>query len=65
MLSRGKKKAVGLWTGADDLDHAYTVGSYLHFCGGGFSNIDARDLSIRKGKKIVGDPMYVVSATKS
>jgi hypothetical protein len=25
-------KAVALWTGADDIDHAFTVGSYLHFC---------------------------------
>ena len=25
-------KAVGLWTGADDLDHVYYVACYLHFC---------------------------------
>lgn len=25
-------KAVALWTGADDVDHAFTVASYLHFC---------------------------------
>jgi Methyltransferase domain len=25
-------KAVALWTGADDIDHAYTVACYLHFC---------------------------------
>ena len=41
-------KAVGLWTGSDDVDHAYTVGSYLHYCGGGFENIKAEDLSTRK-----------------
>lgn len=61
-------KAVGLWTGSDDLDKAYTVGSYLHFCDGGFINIKAEDLSTRKrkGKEqvIVGDPLYVVTATK-
>lgn len=59
-------KAVGLWTGADDIDHAYYVGCYLHFCGGAFTNIVARDLSTRSGNKqlISGDPVYVVTATK-
>jgi SAM-dependent methyltransferase len=59
------QKAVALWTGADDIDHAYTVASYLNFCGGNFVNIQANDLSMRKASKIVGDPIYVVSATKS
>lgn len=62
-------KAVGLWTGSDDIEHAYTVGSYLHYCGGGFGDIKAEDLSTRKksGKErmIVGDPLYVITATKS
>lgn len=61
-------KAVGLWTGSDDIEHAYTVGNYLHYCGGDFTNIKAEDLSTRKqkGKErvIVGDPLYVVTATK-
>ena len=59
-------KAVALWTGADDIDHAYTVASYLHFCKGGFDNIQARDLSIRKGRdnRIIGDPVYVVTGVK-
>jgi SAM-dependent methyltransferase len=61
-------KAVGLWTGSDDIEHAYTVGNYLHYCDGGFTNIKAEDLSTRKqkGKErvIVGDPLYVVIATK-
>lgn len=61
-------QAVGLWTGADDVDHAYTVGAYLRFCQGNFINIKAKDLSTRtkKGKEmvIVGDPMYVVTATR-
>ena len=60
-------KAIGLWTGSDDVDHAYTVGSYLHF--GGFTEIKAEDLSTRKqkGKEqvIVGDPLYVVTGMKS
>jgi SAM-dependent methyltransferase len=59
------QKAVALWTGADDIDHAYTVASYLNFSGGNFINIKADDLSIRKASKILGDPVYVVSATKS
>lgn len=59
-------KAVAVWTGADDIDHAFTVGSYLHFCQGGFQQIEAHDLSVRKGrgKRIVGDPLYVVTAIK-
>jgi ribonuclease HII len=60
-------KAVALWTGSDDIDHAFTVGSYLHFCQGGlFQQIEAHDFSVRKGrdKRIVGDPLYVVTAMK-
>lgn len=61
-------KAVGLWTGSDDIEHAYTVGGFLHFCGGGFTNIMAEDLSTRQQKGsirvIVGDPLYAVTATK-
>ena len=61
-------KAIGLWTGSDDIEHAYTVGRYLRFCNGGFTDIKAEDLSTRKqkGKEkvIVGDPLYVVTAIK-
>jgi Methyltransferase domain len=59
-------KAVAGWTGGDDIDHAYTVACYLHFCGGNFGDIRANDLSARKGRdnRIVGDPIYVVSAVK-
>jgi SAM-dependent methyltransferase len=59
------QKAVALWTGADDIDHAFTVGGYLHFSDGGFEDIKAEDLSSRKGKKIAGDPLYVVSGVKA
>ena len=60
------QKAVGLWTGADDIDHAYTVGAYLRYSQGGFDGIKAKDLSQRKGKArvIIGDPLYVVTAIK-
>jgi len=60
-------KAVAFWTGGDDIDHAYYVGSYLHFCDGGFQDITAKDLSTRKGgrtKRIIGDPLFVVTAIK-
>jgi hypothetical protein len=56
---------VGIWTGADDIDHAYTVGCYLYFSNGGFENIVARDQSTRRNNRIVGDPLYVVTATKA
>lgn len=84
-------KAVALWTGQDDIDHAYTVASYLHFCQDDdgsppgttttindklvdsaarnrllFANIVAEDLSVRnKQGGVIGDPLYVVRATKS
>ena len=60
-------KAVGLWAGADDIDHVFYVSSYLHFCGGNFEKIAACDLSTRKGrdKRIVGDPLYVVTAKRA
>jgi SAM-dependent methyltransferase len=72
-------KAVALWTGADDIDHAYTVACYLHFCcaadaskpEGCFENIQAIDLSRRTQRgssgerRIIGDPLYVVKGMKS
>ena len=61
-------KAVGLWTGADDIDHAYIVGSYLHYSNANFERIQAKDLSTRKGRgkdrPIQGDPLYAVTAIK-
>ncbi|GAX27852.1 hypothetical protein FisN_13Hh040 [Fistulifera solaris] len=59
------QKAVAIWTGADDVDHAYTVACYLHFAQGGFQSIQATDLSARdRNDKIIGDPLYAVTATK-
>ena len=71
-------KAVGLWSGADDIDHTYYVGCYLHFCSdtnnnnknnnkyGRYDQITAQDLSKRNKRngRIIGDPMYVVRAVK-
>jgi len=58
-------KAVALWTGADDIDHVFTVASYLRFSEGNFKDIQATDLSFRSGRqqRIVGDPLYVVTAS--
>ena len=59
-----------LWTGKDDLDHVYTVGSYIHFGGGArLSAPAAADLTppgSRKasGAKRKGDPLYVVYASR-
>jgi Methyltransferase domain len=60
-------KAVASWTGVDDVDRAFTVGSYLHFCGPQlFRDIRALDLSNRdKRGQVVGDPLYVVTASKA
>jgi len=62
-------QAVGIWTGADDVDHAYTVGAYINYAGGKlFSDLRAIDLSKRKGRRndgpITGDPLYAVTAIK-
>lgn len=60
------QKAVALWTGADDVDHAYTVGRYLRAAAGdSFAHIAATDLSARRAGKIVGDPLYVVTAIRT
>ncbi len=59
------QKAVAIWTGADDVDHAYTVACYLYFSRGGLKSIQATDLSARdRNDKIIGDPLYVVTAMK-
>eukprot|EP00977_Amphora_coffeiformis_P010593 scaffold2500_cov176-Amphora_coffeaeformis.AAC.4 len=57
-------KAVAGWTGADDIDHAYTVGQYLKATKI-FEQIAAQDLSARRSGKIVGDPLYVVTAKRT
>ena len=78
-------KAVAVWTGKDDIDHAFIVASYLYYCNemvhmnqhgsskpltgsplSLFTNIQAHDLSKRtKSGRVIGDPLYVVSATKA
>ena len=58
------QKAVASWTGADDIDHCYSVGQYLK-ASGAFDHIAALDLSLRKSGRIVGDPLYCVSAVRT
>jgi ribonuclease HII/SAM-dependent methyltransferase len=59
-------KAVALWTGQDDVDHTFSLASYLHFCQSPlFNQIRASDLCRRDRKgQVIGDPLYVVSALK-
>lgn len=71
-------KAVAPWTARDDVDRALLVASYLHYCTRTnaatssattdfwWDGIGARDLSVRDQRgRIVGDPLYVVTATKT
>jgi SAM-dependent methyltransferase len=72
-------KAVALWTGADDVDHAYTVACYLHFCGcdtkqdatapsdasGSCFEINIQAVDLSTERRIIGDPLYVVKGTKA
>ena len=59
-------KAVAVWTGKDDEEHIYTVGSYMHYGGGDrLSNPRALDLTPKASRKSkTGDPLYVVYAEK-
>ena len=62
------QKAVGWWSGSDDFDRTYVVGSYLYFGGFPLSGIKAEDLSTRKkgrDRLIDGDPLYVVTGMKT
>ena len=56
-------KAIALWTGKDDEEHIYTVGSYIHYGAGRLmSEPAAVDLRPKRGKK--EDPLYAVFATR-
>ena len=64
-------KAVALWTGKDDQEHVYTVGSYIHYASPAFSPPMARDLNPRESQrktsgqaKRKSDPLYVVYASR-
>lgn len=56
-------KAVTVWTAGGDVDHIYTVASYIHYAGG-FGEPKVEDLSPRRNKVCTGDPLYVVWATR-
>ena len=54
-------KAVALWTGKDDLEHIFTVGSYLHFG----SDLLSPPASVElRPKKKGSDPLYAVTARR-
>lgn len=58
-------KAVAVWTGKDDLEHIYTVGSYMHYGAPGIlSDPEAIDLTPRSTSRKPRDPLYAVVATK-
>lgn len=57
-------KAVALWMSGGDVDHLYTVASFIHFAGG-FGPLQVVDLSPRRRDICTGDPLYVVTSTKS
>ena len=56
-------KAIALWTGKDDTEHIYQVGSFMHYGGGSLlSDPAAEDLRpARKGK---ADPLYAIYARR-
>ena len=60
-------KAVALWTGKDDSEHVYTVGSYIHYGGGSRMSppraVDLTPASSRRSKN--GDPLYAVYAART
>lgn len=56
-------KAIAVWTGGGDVDHIYTVASYIHYAVG-FSEPMVEDLSPRRNGVCTGDPIYVVWATR-
>eukprot|EP00965_Chrysotila_dentata_P199052 6179156-Pleurochrysis_carterae.AAC.2 len=65
-------KAVALWTGKDDLEHVYTVGSYIHYgAGDAMGAPRAVDLTPKPLRGIPSfggakrnDPLYAVVADK-
>ena len=64
-------KAIALWTGKDDLEHVYTVGSYIHYASPTFTPPMARDLNPKESQRKASgqgkrrsDPLYVVYASR-
>ena len=58
-------KAVAVWTGTGDEDHARIVASFFHYAPeGGWEAPQGRDITTRPFIGLSGDPMYVVWARK-
>ena len=56
-------KAVALWTGKDDEEHIFTVGSYLHYGAKGALSPPAA-IDLRPPPRGKTDPLYAVFATR-
>ena len=58
-------KAVAVWTGPGDEDHARIIGSFFHYAPeGGWEAPQGKDITTRPFIGLSGDPMYVVWARK-
>lgn len=55
-------KAIGMWLGMNDLQHALVIGAYFHYAGG-FEPAHAYDVSPTGPN--TNDPLFIVEATKS
>ena len=57
-------KAISVWSGTGDADHVYIVGAYYHYSvPDGWTAPAGKDISM-KSMFGMGDPMYVVEASK-
>jgi len=58
-------KAVAVWTGTGDEDHARIIGSFFHYApADGWEMPQGKDITTRPFIGLSGDPMYVVWARK-
>ena len=58
-------KAVAVWTGTGDEDHARIIGSFFHYApADGWEKPQGKDITTRPFIGLSGDPMYVVWARK-
>jgi SAM-dependent methyltransferase len=57
-------KAIALWTGTGDPDHAWIVSNYIHFAGCFEDVVHMYDISPRRAGQ-ASDPLYVVEAKRA
>eukprot|EP01035_Chromulina_nebulosa_P018886 gene18886-24681_t len=53
-------KAINIWLNTNDLEHAFIIGSYIHYAGG-FSQAIGLDIT---ADKPFADPMFIIQAEK-